>query len=139
MTTPPEDPYAQQPQQPQYPPQYPPPAAPPYGQQPQYAQYPPAYAGQYPGHPIYGAPGQQPGNGLAVAGMVCGIIGIVFFWVPVLCWILAILAVTFGGIGIARANNGASGKGMGIAGVVLGVITLGLYIIVVIAVIGSTP
>ena len=66
MTTPPEDPYAQQPQQPPYG-QYPPPAAPQYGQpqygQPQYGQQPqgqspygqqPQY-GQYPAAPAYSA------------------------------------------------------------------------------------
>jgi uncharacterized RDD family membrane protein YckC len=74
MTTPPEDPYAQQPQQPQYPPPAAPqygqpqygqqPGQPPqYGQQPGQPQYPPPAAPQY-GQPQYGQPqyGQQPGQ-----------------------------------------------------------------------------
>src|SRR3954471_19060961 len=65
--------------------------------------------GSYPGPPAqygYGAPG--------VAGMVCGIVGLVLFWVPILGWILAILGIVFGGVGIARANAGAANKGMAI-------------------------
>ena len=78
-----------------------------YGQPPAYGAYPPP--GHYGPPPPYGgyyAPPQQ-GNGLAVAGMVCGIVGVVLFWIPVLSWILAILAIIFGGVGIAKGNSGA--------------------------------
>lgn len=107
------------PQQPGYPQQPPPPPQPGYGP----PQMPP------PMQP-YGMPMQQPKNGLGTAGMVVGIIGIVFTWCGWVGIILAILAVSFGGVGLARANRGeATNKGMAMAGVVLGVITLGLAII----------
>jgi 1-acyl-sn-glycerol-3-phosphate acyltransferase len=81
----------------------------------------------YPAAPMYGGyPSPQQGNGLAVAGMVCGIVGLVLFWIPVLGWILAILAIIFSGVGIAKANKGASGKGQAVAGLVLGVVSIGL-------------
>ncbi|WP_081687225.1 DUF4190 domain-containing protein [Glycomyces tenuis] len=112
--------YSPQPQQPGYPPQ----------PQPGYQAQQPAYGPpQMP--PAYGAPMmQQPKNGLGVAGMVTGIIGIVLFWCGIVGIVLAILAVVFGGVGIARANRGeATNKGMATAGVVLGVITLALDIV----------
>ena len=72
-----------------------------------------------------GAPQMQQGNGMAVAGLVLGIIGFVLFWVPFLGWILALLGIIFGGLGIGKANKiGGKGKGMAIAGLVLGILGL---------------
>jgi hypothetical protein len=99
-------------------------------QQPQEGGYPPAPPG-------YGYPPQQQSNGMAVSGMVLGILAVVLFWLPVVGWILAILAIIFGALGIARGNKGASGKGMAIAGLVLGIISIALYIIIVIAVVSN--
>ncbi|SHG29162.1 protein of unknown function [Jatrophihabitans endophyticus] len=74
----------------------------------------------------YPTPQQQPGNGLAIAGMVCGIVGLLIFW-----FILGPLAIIFGGIGWSRANRGAKYKGMAIAGVVLGIVDIIGYVILV--------
>jgi hypothetical protein len=57
----------------------------------------------------------RPGNGMAVAGLVCGIGGILIFGV-----VLGVLAVVFGSIGLARANRGAGHRRMAISGIVLG-------------------
>jgi len=70
------------------------------------------------------------GNGLAVASLVCGIIGIFIFSV-----ILGPLALIFGIIGLQRANRGAKGRGMAIAGIVLGAIATVLGILTIIALI----
>lgn len=59
-------------------------------------------------------PIQRP-NGIATASLVLGILAL---FLP----ILGILAVIFGGIGISKANQGASGKGLAIAGLVLGIV-----------------
>lgn len=97
--------------------------------------YPPPPPQQY----GYGYSPQQQGNGMAVTAMVLGIIGVVLFWIPVLGWILAILAIIFGGVGIAQANKRAgSGKGMAIAGLVLGIVSIALYVIVVVAVVSNS-
>jgi hypothetical protein len=61
----------------------------------------------------------QDGNGLAVAGLVCGLVGLLFF--PI---VLGPLALIFGGIGWSKANKGARHKGMAIAAVVLGIVDL---------------
>ena len=62
----------------------------------------------------------QPSNGAATASMVLGILGVVFLWVPVIGFVLAVLAVVFGGVGLSRANAGGGNKGQAIAGLVLG-------------------
>ena len=68
-------------------------------------------------------------NGLAIAGLVCGIVGIFLF-----NFILGPLAIIFGGIGWSRANRGSGHKGMSITAVVLGVIDIVLWIVVLVAV-----
>jgi hypothetical protein len=81
--------------------------------------------------PLGHAPVQRPGNGLAVAALVLGLIAIVlfcFWWVSIPC---AVLAIIFGALGKGKANRGASGGGMAIAGIVLGIIALALAIFVV--------
>ena len=82
-----------------------------------------SYTGQSP------APGYaQQGNGLAIAGFVCGLVGLLFFSV-----ILGPLAIIFGGVGISRANRGAPHKGLAIAAVVLGIIDLILFVVLIVA------
>ncbi|GKX28529.1 hypothetical protein SH1V18_10090 [Vallitalea longa] len=70
-------------------------------------------------------------KGFAVASMVCGIVGIVFFCVWYISIILAILAIIFGAIVINdnKKKQTNTGKGMAIAGLVLGIITVGLAIL----------
>ncbi|MEZ5171609.1 MAG: DUF4190 domain-containing protein [Acidimicrobiia bacterium] len=82
---------------------------------------PPAQSGQ-----------QGPKNGLAVASMVLGIIGVVM-WVFVIPQILAII---FGGVALRQLNrpeNIRTGRGMAIAGLVLGIVSLVLLVIFIIA------
>ena len=67
-------------------------------------------------------------NGLAIAGLVCGLVGLVFFSV-----VLGPLAVIFGGVGLSRAKRGAGGRGMAIAAIVLGVIDILLFVVLVVA------
>lgn len=68
---------------------------------------------------------QQQGNGMAVAGLVLGIIGLVLCWIPFLGWILALLGVIFGALGMSKAKKiGGRGNGMAIAGLVTGALGL---------------
>jgi hypothetical protein len=64
----------------------------------------------------------QGSNGLAIAGLVCGLVGVLFFNI-----ILGPLAIIFGGVAWSRANHGARHKGMAIAAVVLGVVDLVIF------------
>ena len=71
---------------------------------------------------------QQPGNGLAIAGLVCGIVGLLLFNI-----VLGPLAIIFGAIGWSRANRGAKYKGMSIAAVVLGIIDIIIFVALIAA------
>jgi hypothetical protein len=118
MTTP--DPYSQ----PQEPPAQQPPVPPPY------APYPP----QPYGYPPYVPP--RPTNGMAIAAMVCGIVGV--------CTPLGILALIFGNVAKRQIREtGEQGDGFATTGIVLGWIgvaaTIGwiAYYIIMFAVVGT--
>ncbi|RKI41158.1 DUF4190 domain-containing protein [bacterium D16-51] len=71
------------------------------------------------------------GSGLAIASMVCGIIGLVVCIVPIvqaISFILDVLSIIFGLISLVKKREG---KGMAIAGVVCGGIALVLYLLVI--------
>jgi hypothetical protein len=97
---------------------------------PSQPSYPPQQDSGYGNAPAYGSPGGYPGgqpqqnNGFAIAGLVCGIVGIFIANI-----ILGPLAVIFGGIGLSRANKGAKYKGMAIAAIILGAIDVILFIV----------
>jgi hypothetical protein len=61
-------------------------------------------------------------NGMATAGMICGIISIVLCWVPFAGLVLGILGIVFGSIGMSRAGRIGVGRGAGIAGLVTGIL-----------------
>lgn len=66
---------------------------------------------------------QQSGNGLSVAALVCGILGIVGSFIPIVCYftlVLAILGIVFGVK--ARKSCASEKKGLATAGLVLGII-----------------
>jgi hypothetical protein len=66
-----------------------------------------------------GVPVQGQKNPLAIAGFVCGLLGLTPFWVGCA---LCILAIVFSSIGMSKASSlGGVGKGLAIAGLVLGI------------------
>ncbi|GAA1738787.1 DUF4190 domain-containing protein [Nonomuraea bangladeshensis] len=104
----------------------------PYGQQydPNRAQ-PSAHGAPPPGYgtvpPYYH---QQMRNGLGIAALVIGIIGVLTGVIPILFFAsgtLGLLAVIFGFVGRARASRGtASNGGLALSGAILGLISMGL-------------
>jgi hypothetical protein len=60
-------------------------------------------------------------NSLAVASFVCGLLGLVPFWVG---FVLCIAAIIMGAFGLQQANRlpDRRGKGLAIAGLVLGIV-----------------
>ena len=64
-------------------------------------------------------------SGLCIAGMVCGILSLVLFWIPFVGFVLAIGGIVLGVRGMKECDEGlATGKGMGVAGLVTGIIGL---------------
>ncbi len=85
---------------------------------------------QAPVPPPVGAPvPQQQGNGLAIAGMVLGIIGLVglcVWWIGLPC---AIVGLILSVLGKKKAKITGTGGGMATAGIVLSIIALALAVI----------
>lgn len=72
-------------------------------------------------------PIQQAASGVSIASLVCGIIGVVIGWIPIVGFIglvLAIVAVATGIMGLQRPN----GRGMAIAGLICGAVVIFLWI-----------
>ncbi len=106
-----------------YPPESAPAPTPPPAPGPAWGAPPPGYGYAYgPTGPAWGPPGPPSANGLCVASLISGIIGVI----P--CFInnaLAVVALVLGIVALRRMSSGAAsedGKGMAIAGVVLGAI-----------------
>lgn len=71
---------------------------------------------------------EKKSNGLSIAALVCGIVGIVGMFISVIApftLILSILGVVFGVLGRKKCAS----KGMGTAGLVLGIIGLAFSLI----------
>lgn len=118
--------YTQAPQQSQY-------NQAPYGAQPQYNQAPYGAQPQYNQAP-YGQPVKavvydavpDKASGTSVAALVCGILGLIFFWIPGVDIVLCLAGLICAIIALVRQHKG---KGLAIAGLVLSVIDCILTII----------
>lgn len=97
-------------------------------QQPPYqAPQPPVYQAPTP-PPYLGMPNRDGKKGPAIAGMVLGIVSLVFFCIPWLSIICAIIGLILGVVGM----KSPAGKGMAIAGVVCSVVALAVAVIILI-------
>ena len=75
---------------------------------------------------------EKQSNGLAIAALICGICGIVLFWIPyanIILLILSILGIVFG----VKARKVCPSKGMATAGLVLSIIGTVLGFILAVA------
>jgi len=106
--------------------------------QPQQEPYPQAYSPQpgfpvqqpYVQPPVYYPNQGRPSNGMAVAALVLGIVGIIT------CGVLSILAVIFGHVSYSQIKRtGEEGKGMAVAGIVLGWIPIALWVLYLLVVV----
>lgn len=65
-------------------------------------------------------------KGMSIAAMVCGIIGVIFSFVPVVCFVAfpcAIAGIVLAAVAMSHISAGAeSSKGMAIAGLVCGIV-----------------
>jgi EamA domain-containing membrane protein RarD len=80
----------------------------------------------------YAPAAPQPRNGLGIAALCCGLIGVLVGLIPAVflgSGALGILGITFGIIGIRRVKRGeATNRGMAIIGLITGVIAAALAI-----------
>lgn len=67
-------------------------------------------------------------NGMAIAALVCGIVGLFF-----LGFIFGPLALILGGLAVYHANRGMGRRGIAWAGLILGVIDVVLLIVVLVS------
>ncbi len=97
-----------------------------YGQAPQYSQVPYGAQQQYNqqnfGQPVKAvvydaAPGKT--HGASVASLVCGILGLLFFWIPIVDIGLCLAGLI---CGIVTLVKGFGGKGLAITGLILSVL-----------------
>ena len=94
-------------------------------------QQAPAYnmQGGYPGYQ------PKPGSGLAIASLVCGILGVLTGIFIFSGLSLGLAGIVLGIVALVKVKNGtASGKGMAIGGIVTG--ALGMIVAVVVLVLG---
>ena len=62
---------------------------------------------------------------MAIAALVCGILGIIGSFIPYVMFftlILAVLGIIFGIMGMKKAKQIGSGNGLAVAGLVLGIV-----------------
>ena len=75
------------------------------------------------------APTSRAGSGFAVTSMILGILALLLSFVPFLnvgLWPMAILAIVFGGIALAKKHPG---RGMSIAGLVTALVSIAVFFI----------
>lgn len=72
---------------------------------------------------------RRPGNGMAVAALVLGIVSLALFCIWYVSLPSAILAIVFGIVGRGKARAGASGGGMATAGLACGIIAIAVVIV----------
>jgi hypothetical protein len=72
-------------------------------------------------------------NGLAIAGMVCSIVGVVMCWLWFVGLIVALLGTTFSHVSLAGIKRtGEAGEGFAIAGIAVGWVGVALGLVSVI-------
>lgn len=80
-------------------------------------------------------PAQQPTaasavNGFAIAGLVCGVVGLVLFLIPPVALTLTVIGGICAAIGLSVAGRTRAGQGMSVAGLVCSIVGAVLTVIV---------
>jgi len=93
--------------------------------------------------PQYGQPTPTPSggsNGLATAGFILALLGLLGSWIPflnILGVILALIGLVLAGVGLAKSRKTGTGKGLAIAGLVLGALALVVAVVINVAFVGA--
>jgi hypothetical protein len=105
-----------------------------YPQHPQPQAYQPPVPQGYaaPAPQPYGyapVPQQQPGNGIGIAGFVCGLVGLILCWVPWFGALLGLVGIVLSGIGISQGKKRGASIGLAIAGLVCGILAVLAFVL----------
>ena len=67
---------------------------------------------------------------MAIAALVLGICSLLLGWIPIVGWLIVLLAIIFGIVGIVKTHDGQlRGKGLAIAGLAMGVVVIILSVV----------
>ena len=84
---------------------------------------------------------RQPSNGLAIAGLVTGIVGAALSLIPFagvfFCWLPALLAIIFGFIAIGTAKRTGLRRNESLAAVILGFVPIPVTIMYILIGLGA--
>ena len=116
------------PARPVYQPEPPTPASPVYPQYPQYSQYP-RYSQWQPVQPVPTLP--VPGRGLGIAGLILGILSLLFSAAWLLSGICGVLGVIFSAVALSKAKKAGRSNGVALGGLICGI--FGLLVMVICA------
>ena len=73
-------------------------------------------------------------KGMSIAGLVLGVVAIVFVFIPgvsFLGWIMGVVGIVLSAIAISQAKKAGEKNGMAVAGLVLSIVSIAIGIIVV--------
>ena len=81
--------------------------------------------------PVAAAPATSGKNGFAIAGLILGIVTMVFCWVPILVWVLGGTGLALSIVGLVK-SKAKGGKGQSITGLVLSAVgaVIGVFVII---------
>src|SRR5688572_20337705 len=79
---------------------------------------PPPHGGYYQYVPPTPAPG--PSNSMGTAGFICGLLGVLLFWIPLLGLGLSVVGLVMGTYGYVNGGRLRAPTGLALAGAILG-------------------
>lgn len=91
---------------------------------------------QFPNAPSGATINPPQSNGMATAGFVLGLLGLLICWIPIvniLGIVLGLLGAVLAAVGLAKSQKVGTGKGLAIAGMILGVLAVLFAILINVA------
>lgn len=84
---------------------------------------------------------QKKGNAFSIVALVCGLLAVIGAFIPFVtyaAWLVGVLGIVFGALGMKRSKETNTGFGLAVAGLVLGIVgtvigLIGFICIVIIA------
>jgi uncharacterized membrane protein len=81
-------------------------------------------------------PAVKGGNGMAVAGLVLGIVALLLCWFPPAGVVLGLVGLVLSIVGLAKSRSRGSGRGAAIAGLILSIVAIVLALVMLVVLAG---